>query len=290
MTSKPFIPSDVPLSMRAEFYKNYTALTFGTGRLFLFAADHKIEHLDADFFGPGVDPAAHHPEHIFHIASQAPIGALATQLGLIARFCQQYPHIRYIVKLNSKTNLVPPQTHDPLSRQLWTVQDVLTFKEQSKALICAVGLTVYLGSEYEATMLAQAAQMVFQAHQHGLIALLWMYPRGKGIKNENDAVLLAGATGVATCLGADFVKIHPPQATDSLASAQLLQLAVQAAGNTKVIIAGGKHRDSDALLQEVRDQLAIGGSSGAAIGRNIYQHSLSDALELAHKLAKLINA
>lgn len=288
MISPSLIPADVPPSMRAEFCKNYTAITFGTSRLFIFAADHKIEHLDADFYGPGVDPAAHYPEHIFNIASKAPIGALATQLGLITRYAHKYPDIKYIVKLNSKTNLLSSEYKDPFSRQLWTVQNVLTLKEQSKALICGVGLTVYLGSEYEDQMLAQAAEMVFQAHQHGLVTILWMYPRGKHIKNENDASLLAGATGVATCLGADFVKIHPPHATMTATSAQLLQIAVQAAGTTKVICAGGKQHDSNKLLEEVDDQLTIAGTSGAAIGRNIYQHSLPEALDLAGKLSKLI--
>ncbi len=282
------IPADVPLSLHAEFCKNYTAITFGTGRLFLFAADHKIEHLDTDFYGPGIDPSAHHPEHILKIASAAHIGALATQLGLIARFGKQYPHLNYIAKLNSKTNLLSSAQKDPLSRQLWSVEDVIKLKEQSKISICGIGLTVYLGSAYEDSMLAQAAEAVFKAHQHGLVAILWMYPRGQNIKNETDALLIAGATGVATCLGADFVKIHPPASTSNATSAELLQLAVQAAGNTKVICAGGKQHEPEKLLQEVQDQLTIGGSWGAAIGRNIYQHSLPEAVALANKLSSLI--
>ncbi len=282
------IPADIPLSQRGEFCKNYTAITFGTNRLFLFAADHKIEHLDADFCGPDIDPAAHDPEHIFKIAATARIGALATQLGLIARFGSQYSHINYIAKLNSKTNLLPSSQKDPLSRQLWSIEDVVTFKEQSKLSICGIGLTIYLGSEYEDLMLSQAAEAVFNAHQHGLIAILWIYPRGKAIKDETDGALLAGATGVATCLGADFVKIHPPTPTSTATSAELLRLAVQAAGNTRVICAGGKMCGSEKLLKEVRDQLTIGKTAGAAIGRNIYQHSLEDAVTLANALSSLI--
>ena len=289
LTSAPiFIPADVPLNVHAEFRENYLALTHGKGRLFIFAADHKIEHLDADFFGPGIDPAAHDPEHIFKIASSAPIGGLATQLGLIARFGPAYPSINYIAKLNSKTNLLPASYKDPVSRQLWSIDDVVSFKKQSRLSICAIGLTAYIGSAYEDIMLAQAAEAVYKAHQHGLVAILWIYPRGKAIKNETDALLLAGATGVAACLGADFVKIHPPTPTDAQSSAQLLKLAVQAAGNTKVVCAGGKQHSAEKLLQDVRDQLTIGGSSGAAIGRNIYQRSLEDAVKLANELSSLI--
>jgi fructose-bisphosphate aldolase / 6-deoxy-5-ketofructose 1-phosphate synthase len=67
-----------------------------------------------------------------------------------------------------------------------------------------------------------------------------------------------------------------------------LQLAVQSAGNTKVICAGGKQESSEKLLKDIHDQLTIGGCSGAAIGRNIYQRSLADAVQLAKKISSLV--
>lgn len=282
------IPADIPLILHEEFRKNYRALTHGTHRLFLFAADHKIEHLDADFYGPGVASEAHHPQHIFNIASNARIGALATQFGLIARYGKAFPDINYVIKLNSKTNLIPAEQKDPFSKQLWSVEDVVTLKETSGLLIRGVGLTIYLGSEYEDLMLEQAAQMVFKAHQSGLVATLWIYPRGKAVKHATDATLLAGAAGLANCLGADFVKLQPPTATAQKTSAELLQFIAQAAGNTKVICAGGTQHASEQLFQEVRDQLSIGGIAGAAIGRNIWQHSLNDAIKLANELSAII--
>lgn len=286
---KPFIiPADVPLAQHEEFRKNYTTLTHGTERFFIFAADHKIEHLDTDFHGPHIDPAAHDPQHLFAIASKARIGALATQLGLIARFESSYPNINYIVKLNSKTNIIPLTQKDPLSRQLWSVDDVITFKNQSRAAIRGIGLTVYLGSDAEDIMLKQAAQAIYQAHQHGLIAMLWIYPRGKNVENERDAELLAGAAGVAASLGADIVKLHPPQPTNDASSAELLRFIVEAAGNTKVICAGGTQQDPEIILQELEEQLTIGQVAGAAIGRNIYQRSLEHAVTLANAIATLI--
>lgn len=281
-----FIPADVPSSAHDEYYQNYDAITHSTGRLFIFAADHKMEHLDEDCFGPGIDPAAHNPAHFFNIASQAKIGALATQLGLIARYGKQYTNINYIVKLNSKTNLIPSKERDPFSRRLWTVQEIVDFKKQSGVPLCGIGLTIYLGSEYEDLMLEQAAQAVFEAHQHGLVAILWIYPRSHHISDEREYHLLAGAAGVAACLGADFVKIHPPHPTASASSAELLKFVVQAAGNTKVVCAGGKQYDPQALIKEVHEQLTSGGSSGIAIGRNIWQHSLPKAVALANKLAQ----
>jgi fructose-bisphosphate aldolase / 6-deoxy-5-ketofructose 1-phosphate synthase len=283
---EPFLfPADVPEHKRSEFYAHYQRLTFSTGHLLLFAADHKIEHLDADFFGPEVSQEAHDPRHLFEIASNAPIGGFATQLGLISRYGFEYPSIPYVIKLNSKTNLVTNK--DPLSTQLWTIDDVVAFKESSSLVICAVGVTVYLGSEYENSMLLQAAQMIFHAHQNGLVAILWMYPRGSHIKNDRDHHLLAGAVGVAAALGADFVKIHPPAATQNKSSAELLAFLVEAAGNTKVICAGGEQMSHEKLLIETQSQMRSG-SAGAAIGRNIFQHSQSDALKLTTELSKII--
>ena len=121
-----FIPADVPSSAHQEYQKNYTTITTSDGRLFLFAADQKIEHLNNDFHGRAIHPDAASPEHLFKIASTSPIGAFATHLGLIARYGKQYPNIPYIVKLNGKTDLVNSKYTDPISEQLWSVDDVIT--------------------------------------------------------------------------------------------------------------------------------------------------------------------
>lgn len=282
------IPLDVPLAAHAEYSKNYTLLTKGTGNLFLFSADHKIEHLDRDFTGPHIPQEAHSPQHLFEIASQAPIGAMATQLGLIAHYGSTYPTIPYVIKLNSKTPLVSIAQKDPLSSLLWTVENVSAFKKSSGLTIAAIGITVYIGSIYEDLMLAQAAQAVLHAHQEGLLAIIWMYPRGTAINNETDPELLAGAVGIAACLGADFVKIHAPEATEHKTRAELLKIIVEAAGKTKVIIAGGACRDSAELVTQVGEDIAHAGTSGAAIGRSIFQHSLKDALDICQSLSDSI--
>src|SRR6266478_2677579 len=102
-----FIPADVPEKKHDTFIKNYHAITRGTGRLFLFSCDHKIEHLNDDFYGPTINAQAIHPDHMFRVASQGNIGAMATHLGLLARYAKQYPTVNYIAKLNATTNLIP---------------------------------------------------------------------------------------------------------------------------------------------------------------------------------------
>jgi fructose-bisphosphate aldolase / 6-deoxy-5-ketofructose 1-phosphate synthase len=278
---KLLIPADVPQAAHKQFTHNYNAITHSTDRLFLFACDQKIEHMDLDFQGSGIHADARETEHIFKIASQAPIGALAAHFGLIARYGNQYPKINYIVKLNSKTNLVSTKQHEPLSNQLWSVDDVVALKKHSKLSICGVGYTIYLGSEYEHIMLTQAAQIIHQAHEHGLVAVIWIYLRGKAITSDIDPVLLAGAAGVANSLGADFVKIKPP------ADAKQLTRAVAAAGNTAIICSGGEKIDTKDFLQELHAQLQAG-IRGCATGRNIFQRSQKDALAFTQALAELV--
>jgi fructose-bisphosphate aldolase/6-deoxy-5-ketofructose 1-phosphate synthase len=282
MKKKIVIPADVPNQKEQEYTDNYHKITRGTDNIFLFAGDQKLEHLNADFYGPTIHPDAQDPEHLFNIASQGRIGAFATHLGLITRYARRYKTVNYLVKLNGKTDCIPTSQRDPISTALWTVDNVVTFRKNSDLSICGVGYTIYLGSLYETEMLEQAAQMIFQAHQHGFVAGLWIYPRGVNIKNDIDPQLIAGAAGVAAQLGADFVKIKAPSDVHDL------KMIVAAAGNTKVICSGGPRIDSKQFLQNVRDQLSIGGVAGCAVGRNIFQLSLKEALSLTTSIASLV--
>jgi fructose-bisphosphate aldolase/6-deoxy-5-ketofructose 1-phosphate synthase len=282
------VPLTVPEKSREIFCQNYAKATHNTGRLFLFAGDQKIEHLNKDFYGAGIDSEDANPQHLFEIASRARIGVFATNLGLVARYASNYRNIRYMIKLNGKSDLVSIKQAEPRSRCLTTVQQVVDFKRNTGLDIVGIGITVYLGSEYESEMLVAAANAIIEAHQHGLITTVWMYPRGKSVIAEKNAEIIAGAAGVAVCLGADFVKVNPPEASDSAESARLLVQATQAAGNTKVICSGGGKKQETDLLKEVFEQISIGGAQGAAIGRNIHQKNLHDAIKLCNALAAII--
>ncbi len=283
-----FIPADVSEQMQDIYIRNYQAITHNTNRLMLFACDQKIEHLNQDFYGPGIHADARNPEHLFRIAQQGKIGALATNLGLVARYGKQYPDINYIIKLNGKTNLIKTEQKDPLSALLWSVDQVIAFQEQTRLNICGIGLTVYLGSQYESEMLSHAAQAIYYAHQYGLVAMVWIYLRGKSITNDQDPDLLAGAAGVATALGSDFVKIKPPLSVPEKSSTEHLKIATAAAGNTKVICAGGKATEPKDFLQELYDQIHIGGTAGSATGRNIFQKSLQEAIAMTNAISAIV--
>ncbi len=277
------IPADVPKDKKAQFLDILHETTNATGRLMLFAGDQKVEHLNDDFFGPGIPPDDNDPEHLFKIASKAKIGVFATQFGLICRYAPEYRDVPYLVKLNSKTNIIPYSAKDPYSQQWIEVEDVLRFEKQSGISIKGFGYTVYLGSEHEHAMLREAANIVHQAHQAGKLAVLWMYPKGKFVQDEHDPHLIAGAAGVAVCLGADFAKVKVPYQNGAFKPELLLE-ATQAAGNCGVLCEGGKKIDEREFLKELYEQIYIGHARGNGTGRNIHQRPLDEAIKMANAI------
>lgn len=287
------VPVDVPAEVRETYIDNYLAATRGTGRLMLFACDQKVEHLNDDFYGEGIDIADAEPEHLFKIGSQGICGVLAGQRGLIAQYAADYPDINYLVKMNSKTHLVKtsakdPAKHqdDPYSPQLYDIQTVLDLRENGVNAV-GVGYTIYLGSEYEANMMQEAGQLIADAHSMGLLVVLWIYPRGRAVLDEKDAHLIAGAAGVAVSLGADFVKVNPPKGDDASSSAEKLKEAASAAGRTGLVCAGGSTVDAHTFLTQLWEQIHVGGAVGNATGRNIHQRSLDEAVRLTKAISAI---
>lgn len=281
------IPLSVPPTKKAEYRRNYEQATNKTGNLLLIAGDQKIEHLNADFSGPGISPEDGSPEHLFKIAAASNSGLLATHLGLISRYGQNYRQVPYLVKVNGKTNLGPNEDKDS-SKLWWKVEDILDFKKQSGLKIVGIGYTLYLGGKYEAKMLAKVARAIWKAHQAGLIAILWVYPRGKKV-NEEDIKIIAGGAGVAACLDADFVKVkYPYNNSDKQKTALKFLEVTKAAGRTKVICVGGDKRPLQDLLASTEKQISVSQTHGLAIGRNLHQRSLVEATKLTSALEKII--
>ena len=136
-------------------------------------------------------------------------------------------------------------------------------------------------------MMAEAGELIAEAHAQGLIVVLWIYPRGKAVPDEKDPDLIAGAAGVALCLGADFVKVNPPKATDSQTSAEGLKIASTAAGRTGLVCAGGSKEAASVFLSDLYDQIHIGGACGNATGRNIHMRSTEEAVRLTKAISAI---
>jgi class I fructose-bisphosphate aldolase len=126
--------------------------------------------------------------------------------------------------------------------------------------------------------------------------VFWIYPRGKSLlRREGDRIVnlekhprvISGAAGVGAALGADFVKVNPPDAVDGKSSEEWLRVATEAAGETRVLCAGGSSKPAEAFLQQLYDQIHIGGAAGNATGRNIHQRPLDEAVRFCHAIAAI---
>ena len=280
------VPADVLPEAREAYIENYLKATRNTGRLMLFACDQKIEHLNKDFYGEGIDPSDLDPEHLFKVADQGVVGVMAAQRGLVARYAPDYPEINYLVKMNSKTNLVKTDQDDPYSPQLYELDAVLAMREAGVNIV-GIGYTIYLGSEYESTMMAEAGELIAEAHANGLITVLWVYPRGKAVADEKSVDTIAGAAGVALCLGSDFVKVNPPHDSDGKDQYENLAIASAAAGRTGLVCAGGSTVDATAFLEQLYHQIHTGGAQGNATGRNIHQRGPEEAVRLTKAISAI---
>lgn len=290
LLTKIDVPADVPSSEQARYEENIQTMTKGTGNLMLFAGDQKVEHLNDDFYGTLSNGEAianddADPEHLFRIARDGIIGCFATQFGLIARYARDYPTVPYLVKLNSKSHLIKTSQRDPRSLGWLTVDDAITLRDAGLNIV-GVGFTVYLGSEYEAEQMREAAQACFQAHRNGMAAVLWVYPRGKAVPEEQHPHIIAGATGLGATLGADFCKVNYPKVKEG-SPAEAFKEAVKAAGRTRVITAGGSSTDVRKFLQTLHDQIFISGAHGSATGRNIHQKPLREAVQMTNAISAI---
>jgi fructose-bisphosphate aldolase / 6-deoxy-5-ketofructose 1-phosphate synthase len=279
-------PLDIPPKMRAKFKKNFLKMTHHTGNLMLFAGDQRVEHLNYDFVGKGIAKDDADPEHLFRIASKAKIGVFATQLGSIAHYGMDYKTIPYLIKLNTKTNLVPTKQKDPYSTLINDVDDVIEFQKESKLRILGVGYTLYIGSEFEPKMMRTVSNVIEKAHDNGLIVVLWIYPRGKAVKDEKDPRVIAGATAVGSALGADFIKVSYP-IKKGKKSSEIFKEAVVSAGRSKVICAGGGSKSPKQFFSELHDQIHISGAHGNATGRNIHQKPLQKAIQMCNAISAI---
>ena len=236
-------------------------------KIMLLAYDQGMEHGPTDFNDKNVDP-----EYIIRIAKKGNFTGLIFQKGIAEKYNASIKKsgVPLIVKLNGKTNLV---RGEPVSRQLCSVDEAV------KLGAVAVGYTIYIGSIFEKEMLVEFEKIVREAHEKGLPVVVWIYPRGKGVKGKKKKDLMAYATRVGLEIGADIVKIQSTGKTDDV------KWAVESAGKCKVVLAGGSKRNEKKLLNEIRDAVKVG-CTGIAIGRNVWQ--AKNPLEVAKKLERVI--
>ena len=235
------------------------------GKSMLLAYDQGLEHgPSTDFDEKNVDPAL-----IMEIASKGKFNGVVFQKGVAERFYDG--KVPLIVKVNGKTSL---PKGEPVSRQLCSVEQAVSLGAKG------VGYTIYLGSGLESEMLSEFGRIQEQAHEKGLPAIAWIYPRGAAVQNDTSKEVVAYAARTGLELGADAVKI---KYTGDPAS---FSWAVKSAAGVRVFMSGGpKAATDDDFLNQVRGVMQAGGT-GVAVGRNVWQNR--DPLAMAEKLRKVV--
>ncbi|MDG6910062.1 MAG: aldolase [Nitrososphaerota archaeon] len=237
------------------------------GRSMLLAYDQGLEHgPSTDFDDRNVDPS-----FIMDVASKGKFNGVVFQKGTAERYYDG--RVPLIVKVNGKTAL---PKGEPISRQVCSVQHAVSLGAKG------VGYTIYLGSGLESEMLAEFGRIQEEAHERGIAAIAWIYPRGAAVQNDTSKEIVAYAARTGLELGADAVKI---KYTGDPAS---FSWAVKSAGGARVFMSGGpKAPTDDDFLKQVKGVIEAGGT-GLAVGRNVWQNQ--DPLAMADKLRKVIFA
>lgn len=235
----------------------------------LLAYDQGMEHGPVDFDDQNVDP-----NYILQIGIDGGFNAVIFQKGIAEKYYTGTPFaqkIPLIIKLNGKTGLVTE--NDPYSAQICTVEEAVLLGA------VAVGYTIYIGSEFEQKMFTEFAQIERDAHARDIPTIVWMYPRGKATEGKEKKDLITYGARVALELGADMVKLHYP------GSIEAMKWVVEAAGKTKVVVAGGAKATDEEFLSLVKNVMEAG-ACGMAVGRNIWQSD--HPKELAEKIKGVV--
>jgi class I fructose-bisphosphate aldolase len=266
----------------------------GTGKLVILPVDQGFEHGPARSFAP--NPAAYDPHYHYQLAIDAGLSAYAAPLGMLEvgadTFAGQIPTI---LKVNSSNSLAQSSSA-PTQAITGSVSEALR-------LGCsAIGYTIYPGSDAAFDMMSEFQDMAAEAKALGLAVVLWSYPRGGALSKDGETGfdISAYAAHMAALLGAHIIKVKPPTAyleqdaakkvydAQNVASATLAERIshiVQSCfnGRRMVVFSGGAAKDTDGLLNEIR-QLRDGGATGSIIGRNTFQRPREDALALLNTI------
>jgi class I fructose-bisphosphate aldolase len=179
----------------------------GTGYLSILPVDQGVEHSAGASFAK--NPMYFDPENIVRLAVEGGCNAVASTFGVLAMVARKWAHrIPFIVKINHNELLTYPDKYNQIL--FGTVRDAWNMGA------AAVGATIYFGSEESDRQITEIATAFDEAHQLGMVTVLWCYLRNNAfVKDGKDYHLSADLTGQANHLGvtiqADIIKQKLPE-------------------------------------------------------------------------------
>ena len=203
-----FAPSDRSPQVMGSLQRIYGhGRLGGTGYMSILPVDQGIEHSAGASFAK--NPAYFDGENIVKLAVEGGCNAVASTFGVLASVSRKYAHrIPFMVKLNHNELLTYPNAAREIPfgsvREAWNLG------------ACAVGATIYFGSEDATNEIMYVSEMFEEAHELGMCCFLWCYLRNDAFKTGGkDYHLSADLTGQANHLGvtikADVIKQKLPE-------------------------------------------------------------------------------
>jgi len=146
-----------------------------------------------------------------------------------------------------------------LGKDLANERIVTSIKEAIRHNVVGVGVSVFIGSDYETQTVTNLAQVVTDAHDYG-IPVLGITAVGKELE-KRDARFLALASRVLAEMGTDIVKTYYCDDFEQVTSKCPVP----------IVIAGGPKFDTIREALEITHNAMEQGAAGVDMGRNIWQ-------------------
>jgi fructose-bisphosphate aldolase, class I len=275
----------------------------GTGYVSILPVDQGIEHSAGASFAP--NPAYFDPENIVKLAIEGGCNAVASTLGVLGSVSRRYAHkIPFIVKFNHNEFISYPNTYDQI--RFASVKQAFDMGAEG------VGATIYFGSEESKRQIQEVSEMFQQAHELGLLTVLWCYLRNPAFKTkEKDYHVSADLTGQANhlgaTLGADIIKQKLPEnnggysalnfgktdkrvysvlSSDNPIDLTRYQLANCYMGRAPLINSGGAAAGETDLKDAVKTAVINkrAGGTGLISGRKAFQRPMQEGVALLNAI------
>lgn len=135
-----------------------------------------------------------------------------------------------------------------------------SIREAIRLNATAVGLSIFVGSEYESQTLKNLASLVNEAEEYGL-PVLAVTAVGKELE-KRDARFLSLSCRIAAELGATVVKTYHCEGFEKVVTGCPVP----------IVIAGGPKMETELQVFEITYDAVQNGASGVDMGRNIWQN------------------
>jgi fructose-bisphosphate aldolase, class I len=274
----------------------------GTGYLSILPVDQGIEHSAGASFAP--NPLYFDPANIVELALAGGCNAVASTLGVLGSISRRYAHkIPFLVKLNHNETLTYPAMYD---------QTLFASVEQAFDLgAVAVGATIYFGSPDARRQIMEISEAFAQAHELGMVTVLWAYLRNSAFKKDGvDYHLSADLTGQGNHLGvtieADIIKqkmaenndgyrkigfgntnkkVYDELTSDHPIDLVRYQVVTSYMGRAGLINSGGASGQND-FAEAVRTAVINkrAGGMGLISGRKAFQRPMADGAALLNSI------